>query len=354
MTECKAADTCSARKAHIASRKPYYRELRAGQKIKWCACGLSKRQPFCDSVSHEGTGFEPIEYVAKEAEEVLLCGCKQTKTGPFCDGEHSNLPGGYKDEEEPQNTTLVEADADGFARLNTPCYVVSPPAMSDAYALARLVAPETGAQFQSQFYLTLPAGSSPVLASDVGDVVLWVRHGAGVVEIEGRSFPFDGSCGVYIRRGEGFRLTATAPLAVYVSECPGGNNLSERAEMGANFDEAWPERIAKIDEDARQAMGPRYFQVLLDDRHGLRNTAQFIGHIPRSKAEMHRHLYEEALIIISGTGVIWNDDFRAPVKGGDVIFFPRKIRHSLQCTCDEGLDVLGLIHPGTNPGINYE
>nr|WP_246404232.1 cupin domain-containing protein [Novosphingobium sediminicola] len=328
--------------------------MRAGQKIKWCACGLSKRQPFCDSVSHEGTGFEPIEYVAKEAEEVLLCGCKQTKTGPFCDGEHSNLPGGYKDEEEPQNTTLVEADADGFARLNTPCYVVSPPAMSDAYALARLVAPETGAQFQSQFYLTLPAGSSPVLASDVGDVVLWVRHGAGVVEIEGRSFPFDGSCGVYIRRGEGFRLTASSPLAVYVSECPGGNNLSERAEMGANFDEAWPERIAKIDEDARQAMGPRYFQVLLDDRHGLRNTAQFIGHIPRSKAEMHRHLYEEALIIISGTGVIWNDDFRAPVKAGDVIFFPRKIRHSLQCTCDEGLDVLGLIHPGTNPGINYE
>jgi CDGSH-type Zn-finger protein len=88
-----------------------------------------KRQPFCDSVSHEGTGFEPIEYVAKEAEEVLLCGCKQTKTGPFCDGEHSNLPGGYVDEEEPQNTTLVEADAQGFAHLNTPCYVVSPPDM---------------------------------------------------------------------------------------------------------------------------------------------------------------------------------------------------------------------------------
>ena len=354
MTECKAADTCPARKAVIASRKPYYRELRAGQKIKWCACGLSKRQPFCDSVSHQGTGFEPIEYVVKEAEEVLLCGCKQTKTGPFCDGEHSNLPGGYKDEEEPQNTTLVEADADGFARLNMPCYVVSPPAMGDAYGLARLVAPDTGAQHQSQFYLTLPSGSSPVLASDTGDVALWIRHGAGTVEIEGRSFPINGPCGVYIRKGEGFRLTATAPLAVYVSECPGDNGLSQRETMGDAFDETYPDRLALIDEEARQAMGPRYFQVLLDDRHGLRNTAQFIGHIPRSKAEMHRHLYEEALIILSGTGVIWNDDFRAAVKSGDVIFFPRKIRHSLQCTCDEGLDVLGLIHPGTNPGINYE
>jgi len=358
VTECKAADTCPARQAVIASRKPYYRELRAGQKIKWCACGLSKRQPFCDGVSHEGTGFEPIEYVAQQAEEVLLCGCKQTKTGPFCDGEHSNLPGGYIDEEEPHDTTLVEADAEGFAHLNPPCYVVSPPDMGPDmgpdYALTRLVAPDTGAQHQSQFYLTLPAGSSPVLASDVGDVVLWVRSGAGVVEIEGRSFPLDGPCGVYIRRGEGFRLTASAPLAVYVSECPGANALSERAQMGDAFDATYPDRLAHIDEDARQAMGPRYFQVLLDDRHGLRNTAQFIGHISRSKAEMHRHLYEEALIIISGTGVIWNDDFRAPVKAGDVIFFPRKIRHSLQCTCDEGLDVLGLIHPGTNPGINYE
>jgi mannose-6-phosphate isomerase-like protein (cupin superfamily) len=147
-------------------------------------------------------------------------------------------------------------------------------------ALARLVAPDTGAQHQSQFYLTLPAGSSPVLASDEGDVVLWVRSGAGAVEIEGRSFPIDGPCGVYIRRGEGFRLTASAPLAVYVSECPGGNALNERAEMGADFDESYPDRLAQIDEEARRAMGPRYFQVLLDDRHGLRNTAQFIGHIP--------------------------------------------------------------------------
>ena len=123
--------------------------------------------------------------------------------------------------------------------------------------------------------------------------------------------------------------------------------------MVGTFDDTYPDRVARIDEEARQAMGPRYFQILMDERQGLRNTAQFIGHIPRSKAEMHRHLYEEALIILSGSGVIWNNDYRAPVKAGDVIFFPRKVRHSLQCTCDEGMDVLGLIHPGTNPGINY-
>ncbi len=45
--------------------------------------------------------------------------------------------------------------------------------------------------------------------------------------------------------------------------------------------------------------------------------------------------------------------WRARVQAGDVIFFPRKHVHSLQCTAEEGMDVVGLIHPGTNPGINY-
>jgi mannose-6-phosphate isomerase-like protein (cupin superfamily) len=68
---------------------------------------------------------------------------------------------------------------------------------------------------------------------------------------------------------------------------------------------------------------------------------------------MHRHLYEEALVIVSGEGVIWNEHSRAPVRPGDVIFFPRKHLHSLQCTSPDGMDVVGMIHPGENPGINY-
>jgi hypothetical protein len=36
-----------------------------------------------------------------------------------------------------------------------------------------------------------------------------------------------------------------------------------------------------------------------------------------------------------------------------VIFFPRKHVHSLQCTSADGMDVVGMIHPGENPGINY-
>ncbi len=347
------------KQAVVAARKPFYKELRAGQKVLWCSCGQSKRQPYCDGRSHAGTGFEPMQYTAPRDEEVLFCGCKQTGTAPFCDGAHSNLPGGYRDEEaDPAQPEVAysQPDEKGFARLNGNCYVVTPPpaVAGQAWALTTLVSPALGARHQSQFHLRLASGDSPVLASDVGDVALWIRAGEGEIAIGDRRFPALGGSGVSIRRGETFRLTCTgAPLDIYASVCPGGDRLDERAAMADDFDAAWPDRVVGIDQESRHAMGPRWFQMLVDERHGLNNTAQFVGHIPKSRAEMHRHLYEEALIILSGGGTIWNETSRARVNPGDVIFFPRKHVHSLQCTADEGMDVVGLIHPGTNPGINY-
>lgn len=340
-------------------RKPFYRELQAGQRVAWCSCGQSKRQPYCDGRSHEGTGFLPLQYQAPRDEEVLFCGCKQTGTPPFCDGAHSNLPGGYADDvADPQQPEVAYAttDAAGFTRLNGTCYVVTPPTGPGAerWSSTTLVSPALGAQHMSQFHLRLSDGASPILASDTGDVVLWVRSGEGDIEIAGRRFPAKRGSGVSIRRGETFRLSVTgAPLEVYASVCPGRGALDESDAMADTFDADWPERVAGIDQESRHAMGPRWFQMLVDERHGLSNTAQFIGHIPQSRAAMHRHLYEESVIILSGSGTIWNETSRARVNPGDVIFFPRKHIHSLQCTAEDGMDVVGLIHPGTNPGINY-
>lgn len=73
----------------IAQKAPYDLELEPGT-YYWCACGRSKSQPFCDG-SHEGTGFEPKEFVIAEKQTVSLCGCKWTADAPFCDGAHENL-----------------------------------------------------------------------------------------------------------------------------------------------------------------------------------------------------------------------------------------------------------------------
>jgi CDGSH-type Zn-finger protein len=74
----------------IAQKGPYEVQVAAGKTYFWCACGRSKKQPFCDG-SHKGTGIEPVSWKAAEAGALWFCGCKRTKDRPFCDGSHNAL-----------------------------------------------------------------------------------------------------------------------------------------------------------------------------------------------------------------------------------------------------------------------
>jgi CDGSH iron-sulfur domain-containing protein 3 len=75
---------------NIAQKSPFAVELAPGD-YWWCACGLSKRQPFCDG-SHKAAGeFTPIKFTATEAQKVWLCGCKNSSNKPYCDGTHNKL-----------------------------------------------------------------------------------------------------------------------------------------------------------------------------------------------------------------------------------------------------------------------
>ena len=62
-------------------------EIEAGKDYRWCACGKSAQQPYCDG-SHRGSEFAPFSFTATRSEIVWLCGCKNTGTPPFCDGSH--------------------------------------------------------------------------------------------------------------------------------------------------------------------------------------------------------------------------------------------------------------------------
>lgn len=73
-----------------AQKAPYEVTVEAGRTYFWCACGLSKKQPFCDG-SHSGTDITPVKFKAENAENVFFCGCKATKDQPFCDGTHNSL-----------------------------------------------------------------------------------------------------------------------------------------------------------------------------------------------------------------------------------------------------------------------
>lgn len=74
----------------IAQAAPFAVDVEAEKTYWWCACGLSKSQPFCDG-SHKPTERVPLKFVAQRSERLWLCGCKQSADKPLCDGTHRHL-----------------------------------------------------------------------------------------------------------------------------------------------------------------------------------------------------------------------------------------------------------------------
>ena len=77
-------------KPQIAAKSPFAVEVEKGKDYYWCACGMSKSQPFCDG-SHKGSEFVPTKFTAEEGKTVYFCGCKQSSNGVLCDGTHKTL-----------------------------------------------------------------------------------------------------------------------------------------------------------------------------------------------------------------------------------------------------------------------
>jgi len=74
----------------IADRRPAVSEIEPGT-YAWCACGSSKKQPYCDG-SHAGSIFTPKVFTITAKARVALCQCKHSKNGHLCDGSHKTLP----------------------------------------------------------------------------------------------------------------------------------------------------------------------------------------------------------------------------------------------------------------------
>ncbi len=353
--------------ARIASYKPYLVTLaKKGRTYYWCACGRSAKQPFCDG-AHQGTGIEPVPYVARQdQEEVLLCGCKQTRSAPVCDGSHNALTDTYaqaSDEERRATAHLPVTPRDGGdvgkAMVDGGAYVLTPtPAPGqtlDGWDLLPLITAADGAKMLSLYRLGAGTEQTAPLGFGDGEAVLFVASGQGVVMIAGKPFAVAPETALHVRKGETVTATANADdgrLVILATVCP-ASAVPARTDHGAAFDEGYPNRAQAVDPSQRQAMADRFYQVLAGRETGSDEITAFIGEIPCSRAAAHHHLYEETIFILSGAGYLWTENARAAVQPGDVIFLPRKQMHSLESTDIGGMRLAGSFYPSGSPAINY-
>lgn len=66
--------------------------LEKGKIYKWCSCGASWSDPWCDHKCHyQLTRCRPIIFNVDKSGYYTLCACKQSANAPFCNGTHKVL-----------------------------------------------------------------------------------------------------------------------------------------------------------------------------------------------------------------------------------------------------------------------
>ncbi|NWG92789.1 MAG: CDGSH iron-sulfur domain-containing protein [Parvularculaceae bacterium] len=348
----------------IAGRRPrLIRFEAAGDSRLWCSCGRSANQPFCDG-SHKDTGFTPIRIVARSAgEEALLCLCKRTKSPPYCDGSH-NAIGAYEGEEGDSaidwRGALEAARAErspGRADLDGGCHVLTAREMQwkemGGWRVVSAISKAEGAGNLSLQLLEPLAEGPDAVGFGSSETALFIVSGDAVIEIGDRRFGATTHAAVFVKPGERFRAKSASAsrLVIAATVCPPA--APQFLHDVGSFDDRSPSRVSAPDDAERRAMGERYYQVLTSPDAGGTEITLFIGAIPKSRAAPHRHLYEEALIILSGAGVMWTENRKCNVSAGDIIYLPRKQLHSLECVSAEGMVLAGAFYPAGSPAINY-
>jgi quercetin dioxygenase-like cupin family protein len=77
---------------------------------------------------------------------------------------------------------------------------------------------------------------------------------------------------------------------------------------------------------------------LIDGETGSHGVALLRGWLrPGARHSPHTHTAEEAVVFLSGDGVVWIGGHRQPVGPGDAVWIPPGVVHSTENTCKEDL-----------------
>jgi mannose-6-phosphate isomerase-like protein (cupin superfamily) len=206
----------------------------------------------------------------------------------------------------------------------------------------------------SLFYLEVRQGKSKNLNTAGNEAVLYLQEGECVISICDQAFEVEAGAGVHVRPGESFSFQnkGSENARYLVSVCPRIEGLNFD-DVDTTFDDQYPHRVVSGANRQLQATGDRFYKLLVGPSIGSESVTQFIGRIPCSKAPEHFHLYEEAICILSGHGLMWAGDVSTEIQPGSMIFLPKKQPHCLECLDENGMELMGVFYPAGSPEINY-
>lgn len=199
----------------------------------------------------------------------------------------------------------------------------------------------SGAKAISLRILELPAGQRATLRNELSDEVLYVLSGSGPDLSPGT--------GIYLPPGASFEIAADETLTIISSQCPDdGVRLEgyEPSRAGALL-------LVSMDDRPVQRTGDRWYREVINADTGSTQVTQFVGGIPPGRAPDHFHLYEEVIVILDGTGVMWAGSSNAPIEAGSCIFLPHGQMHCVENRGEMEMRLLGVFYPAGSPAVRY-
>lgn len=204
---------------------------------------------------------------------------------------------------------------------------------------------EAGARAISLRVLELPAGERATLRNESSDEVLYVVAGSG--SAGGSAISVD--TGIYLPPSASLTIDATETLTLVSSQCPDAGAVLEGYEPGHG-----EPFVVSMRDRAVQRTGDRWYREIINADDGSTQVTQFVGGIPPGRAPDHYHLYEEVIVILDGTGVMWAGSSNTPIDRGSCIFLPHGQVHCVENRGEGEMRLLGVFYPAGSPAVRYK
>ncbi len=234
------------------------------------------------------------------------------------------------------------------AKLDGGCLVVAlregEPAVDGALRTWKHFGREAGAKAISLRVLELPAGERATLQNEVADEVLYVIAGSGTAG--GSVISVDS--GIYVPPSASLDIVAGETLTLVSSQCPDAGAVLAGYEPGNGS----PLVVAMRDRPVERT-GDRWYREIINADDGSTQVTQFVGGIPPGRAPDHFHMYEEVIVILDGTGIMWAGTSNTPIETGSCLFLPHGQVHCVENRGDGEMQLLGVFYPAGSPAVRY-